>query len=320
MSEMRKISIIVPNYNYGRFLKERIRSVLKQTWTDFELLYVDDGSSDESNRIAQPFEGDPRVRLRLCKHNSGTVYQRWNEAAKQASGEWLWFANADDSSHPRFLERLLSLVEGHPNVAIAHSDIAYIDEDGRLMSCRTHGTAETMAHLTADRVTSGIDELVFLTRGLYLRTASAVILRRDAFLEAGGFDTRLWGVADYDLYLKILHWSDIAYAAEPLTYYRKHTSNTTDSAGNILGLALAYAFACTFERMKGDRRFTQEMQAAVLRSARVQVFELFANASVIIPAHWRFAAVAVHEVVRDRRLLSRCSSGLRESIPVSNQR
>jgi glycosyltransferase involved in cell wall biosynthesis len=301
---MRKVSIIVPNYNYGRFLKERIRSVLKQTWTDFELLYVDDGSSDESNCIAQAFQGDPRVRLRLCKNNSGTVYQRWNEAAQEASGEWLWFANADDSSHPRFLERLLSLVEGQPDVAVAHSDIAYMDEDGRLMSCRTHGTAETMAHLAADRITSGIEELVFLTRGLYLRTASAVILRRDAFIEAGGFDTRLWGVADYDLYLKILHRYDIAYAAEPLTYYRKHTSNTTDSAGNILSLALAYAFARTFQRMKRDRRYTRGMRASVLRRARAQVFELFASPAVTIPAHWRFAAVAVHDVVKDRRLLS----------------
>src|SRR5262249_45035364 len=87
VAEMCKVSIIVPNYNYGRFLKERIRSVLKQTWTDFELLYVDDGSSDESNYIAQAFQGEPRVRLRLCKKNSGTVYQRWNEAAQEASGE-----------------------------------------------------------------------------------------------------------------------------------------------------------------------------------------------------------------------------------------
>lgn len=301
---MPSVSVVVPNYNYGRYLKERIRSILQQTRSDFEVLYVDDGSRDDSNRIASPFATDPRMRLRLCESNSGTVYQRWNEAAEQASGEWLWFANADDSAHPTFLERLLRLVADHPGVALAHSDVAYIDEDGRLMSCRIHGTAETMAHLEADHVISGIDEMVFLARNLYLRTASAVILRRDAFFAAGGFDTRLWGVADYDLYLRILHLHDIAYVAQPLTYYRKHSSNTTDSRGYALPLALAYAFACAFERMHEDERFTPEARSSMLRCARRQVFELFANPSVFIPADWRFAADVVNRVINDGRLHS----------------
>ena len=302
---MPRVSVVVPNYNYGRFLKERIRSVLRQTWVDFELLYVDDGSSDRSNSFVHLFASDPRLRMRFCEQNSGTVYQRWNEAAEEARGEWIWFANADDSAHPRFLERLLGLVGSHPSVGMAHSNVALMDEAGKLISGRIWGTDAVMAHLAADRVTSGPEELVFLTGGLYLRTASAMLFRRDAFLEAGGFDTRLWGVGDYDLYLRILHRHDIAYAAEPLTHYRWHGSNTTSLTGHARhSLALAYAFAGAFQRMQGDARFTPKMQATVLRRARVQVFELFGDPSVTMPNGWRFAAERVYQVVPDRRLIS----------------
>ena len=297
------VSVIVPNYNYGRFLKERLRSVLRQTCADMELLYVDDGSGDCSNRIAQCFAADPRVRLRLCERNSGTVYQRWNEAAESARGEWLWFANADDSAHPRFLERLLRLVAGRPDVMIAHSDVAIIDEMGRLVATRRHGTAEVVSHLEADGVRTGPQELVFLTRGLFLPTASAVLVRRRAFAEAGGFDVRLWGVADYDLYLRLLHRGDIAYAAEPLTYYRQHGSNTTSTTSSArYDLALAYAFASAYLRMRGDGRYSAEMRDAVLRRTRAKVFDLFADRSAGVPDGWRFAAETVYQVVPDRRL------------------
>lgn len=297
------VSAIVPNYNYGRFLKERLRSVLGQTCGDMELLYVDDGSSDCSNAIARPFAADPRVRLRLYERNSGTVYRRWNEAAESAHGEWLWFANADDSAHPRFLERLLRLVGDRPDVVIAHSDVAVVDEVGRLIATRMPAAPEVVSHLERDEIRTGTHELVFLTRGLFLHTASAVLLRRRAFLEAGGFDVRLWGVADYDLYMRLLHRGDIAYAAEPLTYYRLHGSNTTSTTGSARhNLALAYAFAAAHLRMREDRRYSPEMRDAVLRRTRAKVFDLFADRSATVPDSWRFAADTVYQVVPDRRL------------------
>lgn len=317
---MARVSVIVPNFNYRRFLKERVRSILCQTYKDFEILYVDDGSSDGSNEVMTLFASDRRLRTRMCKENSGTVYRRWNEAAQDASGHWLWFANADDSAHPRFLERLMGLVDGNPRVAIAHSNVAIMNESGQLISDRFYSTEEVMAHLASDHVADGTQELLFLTGGLYLRTASAAIIRRDAFVDVGGFDTRLWGLADYDLYLKLLHAHDLAYAAEPLTYFRSHglsTTSNTDHARN--SLALAYAFASAYRRMQGDPRYTVEMRESVRRRARVQVFELFGDPSVTLPDGWQFAAKSVFEVIRDRRLISARFLGAASSQTVAAQ-
>src|SRR5437868_897778 len=124
---MPRVSVILPNYNYARYLKERVRSILNQTMGDFELLYLDDASTDNSNQVMQTFADDKRVQMHCFTENSGRVYQRWNDGAKLATGDWLWFAGADDTAHPRFLEQLLSLAERHPGAAILHSRMATID-------------------------------------------------------------------------------------------------------------------------------------------------------------------------------------------------
>lgn len=300
---MPRVTAILPNYNYARYLKERVRSVLDQTVSDLELVYVDDASTDESNRVIQDFVADPRVTLRLFEQNSGTVYQRWNEAAAGATGEWLWFPNADDSAHPRFLERLLALTDQYPNVGIAHCRLATMDGTGRIVAVRQCSSPRIMERLSVDCVVGGAEEVTILTAGLYLRTASAVLLRHADFLAAGGFDARLWGVADYDLYLRLLHRCDIAYAAEPLAYYRVHGSNTTATTGAlILDLGFAYAFTAAYQRMANDSRYTPRMRTTLLQRIRARVLDVCQNPAPI-PASWRFAAEVVYQVVPNKRLL-----------------
>lgn len=124
---MPRVSIILPNYNYARFLSERFRTIIGQTLDNFELIYVDDGSTDQSNMIAAEHGCDPRLSMHLHRENSGRVYRRWNEGAALATGDWLWFAGADDVSHPRFLERSVDLVSARQAVSIVHSGRELID-------------------------------------------------------------------------------------------------------------------------------------------------------------------------------------------------
>src|SRR5258706_14986109 len=111
ITTMPRVSVILPNYNYAPYLRERVRSILRQTMTDFELIYVDDASQDSSNRIMEEFASDPRVQMQLFTENSGGVYIRRNAIAADAKGDWLWFAEADDTAEPTFLERLLALAD-----------------------------------------------------------------------------------------------------------------------------------------------------------------------------------------------------------------
>ena len=87
-----KISIVLPNYNYARYLDERIQSLLNQTYTDFELIILDDASQDNSIEVIEKYTADPRVKTKYFSENSGLTYKRWNDGADIAQGEYLLIA------------------------------------------------------------------------------------------------------------------------------------------------------------------------------------------------------------------------------------
>ena len=84
---MPAVSVIVPNYNHARFLRKRIDSILNQTFQDFELILLDDCSTDESRSILSEYASDPRVRLELNEVNSGSPFKQWNKGIRIARGE-----------------------------------------------------------------------------------------------------------------------------------------------------------------------------------------------------------------------------------------
>jgi glycosyltransferase involved in cell wall biosynthesis len=296
---MPRVSVVLPNYNYARYLKERVRSILGQTFADLELLYVDDGSTDASNQVMTAFSSDPRLQMRMHTENSGRVYQRWNEGAALASGQWLWFAGADDSAQPDFLEKMLALAERHPRAAILHCRQATMDSGGRLLA-----VSSPEPFMQAEYAASAGDDIaLMLVRHNFLASASSMLLRRDAFEGAGGFDSRLWLAADWDLYLSMLRLHDIAYLCEALSCYRLHANTVTKSTRTAVSLMEnAYCVARAACWMQEHPQCRHEMRKASLRMLRARLFELFADSAVVIPTNLHFAAQAVHDVIPDPRL------------------
>lgn len=300
---MPRVSILLPNYNYARYLKERLRSILGQTMADFELIYLDDASQDESNQVAEAFASDPRMRLERFTQNSGRVYQRWNDGAAMATGEWLWFAGADDSAHPCFLERLLDKAETHPTAAMIYCRQITIDSAGRILGTTYNNIASVTGHLAQDYFASGPAEAFLLTAGNYVASASSLLLRRDAFEAAGGFDARLWLAADWDLYLTLLRSHDIAYTAEPLTFYRSHRVTVTNSTRSaVKSCEDAYCVTRAYRWLKSDSRCSPEQLAVVRQRIEASIFDMFADPSVTIPDDLRFATDTIYSVVPDPRL------------------
>ena len=300
---MPRVSVVLPNFNYARYLKERIRSILSQTETDIELLYLDDASTDESNQIAEQFAGDPRMKLTLFTENSGAVYKRWNDGARMATGDWLWFAGADDSAHPAFLETLLAGLEQNPGAGIAHCKIATIDSAGRLLAVDWLADPALQAHMSEDYRAEGHDEAVRLTAGCFLSSASAMLLNREAFLAAGAFDVRLWSAADWHLYLSMLLKCGITYSAKPLVYYRAHQATVTKKTkAAVRGVEDAYCVASMYLSMLDDDRFDEADKKLVMRRVKARVFDLLADPEVTIPESLRFAAETVARVSPDPRL------------------
>jgi glycosyltransferase involved in cell wall biosynthesis len=212
-----KVSVVVPNFNYGRYLDERLQSILRQTWTDLELIVVDDASSDESRTVIERYRHDARVRIAYFDTPSNCTYQRWNDGAAIASGGYLWFAGADDSSEPRFLETIVPLLDGNPRLSMAYSRSRVIDADGA-----EAGVTPSHPRWDGDFVSGPRQEIPFWLDQKTIPTASAVVMRRDRFEQCGGFDTTLMLAADHLLWLKLLREGDVAYVAAPLTRFRVH--------------------------------------------------------------------------------------------------
>jgi glycosyltransferase involved in cell wall biosynthesis len=228
---MPKISIVLPNYNYARYLDERIQSLLAQTYKDFELIILDDASTDNSLEVIEKYTADSRVKTKFFTENSGLPYKRWNDGADMAQGEYLLFAGADDSCHPTLLERLVEKLDNHPNVGLAFCQSWQINSEGKRLGLMKSWTNKLdKERWSQDFVDSGKNEIQYLLFQNTIPNASAVLMRRQIFIEAGKFDTQLRLSADWLLWVNMLMISDIAFVAEPLNYFRRHENTVSSKA------------------------------------------------------------------------------------------
>src|SRR5258707_10731320 len=111
-----KVSVVIPNYNHARYLRQGVGSVLEQTCQDFELILLDDCSSDDSRSILSSYAGDPRVRMEFNEANSGSAFKQWNKGVRLARGKYVWIAESDDYADARLMERLVRVLDGDPEV------------------------------------------------------------------------------------------------------------------------------------------------------------------------------------------------------------
>ncbi len=220
-----KVSVIIPNYNYARFLKKRIQSVLQQTYQNIEVIYLDDASTDNSIEIFEKFAHDKRIRGMINKVNSGSVFKIWNKGVKHAKGEYIWIAESDDYADKRFLERLVEKLDSNLNVGIAYCQSWQIDEHDRvLLKYDEHYMVDLdPERWKRDFIASGKDMcrnyLIFKN---IVPNASAVVFRRSLYQMVGGTSENMKLAGDWLLWSKILLVSDSAYIVEPLNYFRTH--------------------------------------------------------------------------------------------------
>lgn len=173
------VSVIVPNYNHAPYLRQRIDSVLAQSFADFELILLDDCSTDDSREIIESYRGNPKVAaIVLNEKNSGSTFAQWDKGLGLARGRYVWIAESDDFAEPEFLVTLVKALDENSRAAMAFSGSTMIDAAG----CPIPG-------MDWDRYKPGVpvtefytgDEL--LTRKLLwtadVYNASMVVFRRD---------------------------------------------------------------------------------------------------------------------------------------------
>ena len=134
-----KVSVIVPNYNHAPYLKERIDSILNQTFQDFELILLDDCSTDNSREVLAAYHDNAHVsHMVLNEQNTGNTFLQWERGIALAKGEYIWIAESDDVAEPALLQTLVSELEQNRAAAVAFCHSRMIDENGHPLSLTWH--------------------------------------------------------------------------------------------------------------------------------------------------------------------------------------
>jgi len=219
---MAKVSVVIPSFNHHKYLEQRISSVFAQTYKDFECIIIDDASTDGSQEILKRYEGHPNLKLVFNAANSGNPFVQWNSGIRMAQGEYVWVAESDDFTSPTFLEKLVALLDAHPNLGFACCQSWVVNESGDKIYLWTKQPGLFISdRWSADFVACGAEESVrFLYCGNTIPNASAVLFRRDLYNQIGGADERLYYAGDFLLWTMMLKRFDMAYCAEPLNYFR----------------------------------------------------------------------------------------------------
>jgi len=209
------VSIIMPNYNHSRFIERAAASVIAQTFSDFELIIIDDGSTDDSmvraERLAQE---DARVKPLSNRGNHGLPYSR-NRGIKAASGRYFCFIDSDDIFRPQRVDKMLKLIENEPET-FSYSDIFKIDDQDQVIQ------AESSSHMPPD----GNAYAWILSHGL--TGTSPILVPRSLVDKVGLYNESLvWG-EDLDYILRLTERFQIAVVRQPLYGYRIHQARKTD--------------------------------------------------------------------------------------------
>jgi cellulose synthase/poly-beta-1,6-N-acetylglucosamine synthase-like glycosyltransferase len=215
------VSVIMLVLNGERLIGEALQSIADQTYTDLEVVVVDDGSTDATPARVDAFRH--LLRIRYVRHETPHgITASVNDGLRHASGDLIAFLDHDDGWLPDFLETQTSYLAAHPDVGMVHSDFQTIDIDGRIIEA-------SVARSRGRRRPSGE---VF--RELFLDSfivGNSALIRRECFERLGGFDESLrWG--DYHMWLRIARHYRIDYVDRVLTKYRQHqTQSTRTSVG-----------------------------------------------------------------------------------------
>lgn len=209
-----KVSVVIPSYNRAHLIGESIQSVLDQTYQDFELIVVDDGSSDNTEDVVRGFN-DSRISY-TYQDNKGISAAR-NAGIRKARGRYFAFLDSDDFWFRELLDLEVPILEENPNVGLVYAKAQAIDVDGELKG-QISGALQKYPGQTLKSALYG--------NFVCIQTA---IMRRECFDRVGLFDETLKARVDYDLWIRMAKHYHFAYLNKVLAHFRIHTGGYTHS-------------------------------------------------------------------------------------------
>lgn len=237
------VSVIIPCYNHAHFLGEAIESVLKQTYPYFEVIVIDDGSTDNSSEIATRYSNVRCIR----QENQGLSGAR-NRGIRESKGSYLIFLDADDRLLPNALEIGVNAFNSHPGYAFVYGRSQQIDLKGNFIPA------------IYDPVPT--DHYLALLRRNHIWMPAQVMYRRNTFDQVEGFHPALSAAADYDLYLRISRCFPVYNHNQIIAEYRQHPDNMSRNYGLMLKTTIT-VLRSQRRFLRGNKRYKQAYKEGI---------------------------------------------------------
>ena len=215
-----KVSVIVPNYNHAPYLRQRLESIYNQTFQDFEVIILDDCSTDNSNKIIEEYRNKPQTsHIVYNEVNSGSPFKQWAKGFELAQGEYIWIAESDDWAEFNFLEEMVIILDRDPSLALSFCE-SFWECPGKTVIGQMIGR---------DTFFKGIDFL--RTRQIFknnIVNASSVLFRKELLSRIPSDFQEFRASGDYILWSNFCELGNLYYSSKRLNHFRRHNSATTN--------------------------------------------------------------------------------------------
>lgn len=227
MPELPKVSVLIPTYNYAHYLDEAIESILQQTYQNFEVIIVDDNSTDDTDATVKKYLADSRFLYYKNTVNIGLA-ENFNMCLQYASGKYIKYLLADDKFHPLLLDTYVNVMEANKNISL-------ITSSRQIFGIKNCIKQPPLLYLQSGKKV--ITETLKDGQGNWIGEPSAVMFRK-ADLRVGGFNTQFTCFVDWDMWLRLLTVGDCYILPEVLSYFRVHEKQ----ASKVLARDHRYTF------------------------------------------------------------------------------
>ncbi|MFC0427926.1 glycosyltransferase family A protein [Chryseobacterium scophthalmum] len=223
-------SIILPNYNHGKYLKKRIESILKQTFEDFEVIILDDYSTDDSIQILESYK-DSRISHKIYnKKNTGNTFEQWKKGIQLAKYDYIWIAESDDFCTFDFLDTAHKILSKNPEISLYYCDSNLIGENEEPFHNNVQKYTQEL-HSTLWNKDHKIDGKIYVKKYLskknFILNASSVIFKKELGYEAVNSINNLKTSGDWFFYSHILlSEGDVYFHADKQNYFRHSLQST----------------------------------------------------------------------------------------------
>ena len=284
---MPKVSIIVPNYNHSRFLKQRLDSIFNQTYEDFEVILLDDASTDDSVKILTEYAAHEKVsHFIVNKENSGSPFKQWQKGIDLANGEFIWIAESDDYCKESFLERVVTPLMDNSNCVLSYSQSMAVDGTNRELGTLDKGLKfQDNERWKTDFLNSGDSEVYhYLQHINTIPNASGVVFKHEVAEKIANEYLEMKYFGDWYFWIQVLRHGSISFVSYPLNCFRKHLQTTRSEKHSSAvkkrlqeELKILYDIFCNLEGFDSRTTADRIQQLLIQYYARVPALKIISG-------------------------------------------